>query len=433
MSPTAHHSRRPILVAIGASGGLTALRMAHRLAARDSSEALVVSVIEPPPIYDFEPRRALLVPSIVDEQILERRQSVHDRLHRVDWTMDHGGEPDVEIPYGDPGHEIAAVARAREARLVVVGIGPHSVARRLITSGTAWAACRRAPCPVLAVSERARDIPRIAVIAIDFSPDSINAAREALAFIADGGVVHLVHAWSRIETAMPLAELTAMNDAYAASIPERFDRVRTELGRDRSLTFHTVAMNGKPAEVVLGIARAQHADLVVAGTHGYGMLERWMLGSVSTALLRGAESSVLLVPAPPATEQARLLRHMTGTSVVRSPEHWDAELQDFVRRNHDRRTALEIDDRNIGAQVQETGYSLVGASYDPHDHHVALMFGAAENASAHLTRSLGHVRSVAVASGPRDEDRALFIESEYGSALLTFLDHATANMSPAGV
>ena len=41
---------------------------------------------------------------------------------------------------------------------------------------------------------------------------------------------------------------------------------------------------------------------------------------------------------------------------------------------------------------------------------------------AHLTRRLGDVRSVAVASGSRDEDRALCIECDDGRALLTFLD-----------
>ena len=88
--------------------------------------------------------------------------------------------------------------------------------------------------------------------------------------------------------------------------------------------------------------------------------------------------------------------------MVRASEEWDDELQAFVRRNHHRRTTLEIDDRNIGAQVQEFGYALVGATYDPHDHRIALMFGGGAPGRAHLTRSLGNVRSVAVASGSRD-------------------------------
>jgi hypothetical protein len=115
-----------------------------------------------------------------------------------------------------------------------------------------------------------------------------------------------------------------------------------------------------------------------------------------------------------------LERQTTGTSVTRTPAEWNDELQGFVERNRDRRTVLEIDDPSIGAQVQETGYVLVGAAYDQHDGRVTLMFGGMQAGGAHLTRSLGSVRSLAVHADPNDTDEALFIESGEGSALLTF-------------
>jgi hypothetical protein len=106
---------------------------------------------------------------------------------------------------------------------------------------------------------------------------------------------------------------------------------------------------------------------------------------------------------------------------VREPAEWEAELRAFVLRNRDRRTLLEVDDPAIGAQVQESGLALVGATYDLRDRHLALMFGGARD-GAHLSRSLDHVRTVAVTRGPYDVDRALCIESDTGSTLLTFLD-----------
>ena len=413
---------RPIIVAVGEGGGVSALRMGRAIAARDASDIVVVSVVEPPPSHAFEPLRALPVPWTIEQQLTDRRQSVHGRLHRLGWAAETYREPTIEVSYGDTASEIADLARERGARFIVMGIGPHSIGRRLLATGTAWAASRRAPCPVLAVSERAHDLPRIAVVGTDFSPESIHALLEALPLLADGAVLHLVHAWTRVEAASTIDELTALNDAYAASLPERFDLLTSALECGRALVFNCIAREGRPAEVVLDVAKERGADLIVAGTHGYGMLERWLLGSTSTALLRGAECSVLLAPEPPVAERTRLLRHMTGTSIVRESEEWDDELQAFVRRNHDRRTTLEIDDRNIGAQVQEFGYALVGATYDPHDHRIALMFGGGAPGRAHLTRSLGNVRSVAVASGSRDEDRALCIECDDGCALLTFLD-----------
>jgi len=81
-----------------------------------------------------------------------------------------------------------------------------------------------------------------------------------------------------------------------------------------------------------------------------------------------------------------------------------------------------VDDPSIGAQVQESGLALVGATYDPHDRHVSLMFGDDARHEVHLSRSLDHVRTVAVSSDPRDVDRALYIESDAGATLLTFID-----------
>jgi hypothetical protein len=151
-------------------------------------------------------------------------------------------------------------------------------------------------------------------------------------------------------------------------------------------------------------------------------MERLLVGSVSSALLRGAPCSVFVAPEPPSAEGARLQRHMTGTSSLRAPEEWAEELDAFWRRNRSRRTALEIDDPSLGAQVQETGYALIGASYDHHDRHVSLMFADPAHPEAHLTRTMSGVRSVAVSRGHGDADGALCIESDQGSSLLTFLD-----------
>jgi hypothetical protein len=217
---------------------------------------------------------------------------------------------------------------------------------------------------------------------------------------------------------LPVREIERLNDAYAVSLPERFARLRETLHRDGRFRFQTSAPKGKPAESILAIARAWNADLVVAGTHGAGTLERWVLGSTSNALLRGADCSVLIVPSPGVARRTELARHMSGTSTVKDADEWDDELRAFAIRNSTRRTVLELEDRSIGAQIQETGYSLLGASYDPHDRHVTLMFGG--SGRPHFTRSIAHVESVSVASRPGHEDQALCVESADGRAILTF-------------
>ena len=422
-------ARRPVVAAVGATGGTRPLQMGRTIAARLTTDLVVTSVVEPPPVYTFETNRALLLPWLVEQQLGERREDVHDRLRKLGFGTDQYDHPRVEVRYGDSAHSIGDVARETDARLIVMGIGPHSLRHRLLASGTAWATGRRAPCPTLAVAESLSTLPRVAVFATDFSPESIHAARSAIPLLADDAVVYLVHAWSRVEAAFPSVILATLNERYVASLPERFDRLREALGPLHGITVEDVVLEGRPADLVLALARDRHADLVVAGTHGRGAVERWLLGSTSSTLLRGADCSVLIAPQPPVAERLQLVRLMSGTSTVREPSEWDAELRAFVLRNHDRRTTLEIDAPSLGAQVQESGFSLVGASYDPRDGHVALMFTDSRHPEVHLTRSVDRVRTVAVTSGPRDEDRALYIESDEGSTLLTFFEEPPVRAS----
>lgn len=426
---TRHAAHRPILVAVGPTGGANAFRVAKSIASRDASPIVVASIVEPPPSYSFHTSSALLLPWVVDQQLQERRATVYARLHWLGY--DRSPEPRVEVRYGETGVQLAELASELDARLIVMGIGPYAVRHRLFATGTVWNTSHRASQPVLAVSEEARGLARVAVVATDFSPESITAARAALPLLADGAVLHLVHVWRRVATAFPSDALAQLNERYAGSLPEQFQRFRSALGPCEGIVVETHALEGAPAEVVLALARAQHADLIVAGTHGRGMVERWLLGSTSSALLRAAECSVLLAPAPGVTERLALVRHMEGTSSLRAAAEWDAELSAFVRRNRDRPTMLEIDDPTIGAQVQETGLALVGAAYDSHDHRVALMFAARARRDVHFTRTLGDVRSLAVSSDARDVDQALFIESDGGGTLLTFLDEPRAMSASA--
>ena len=328
-------ARRPIVVAIGETGGVAALRVARALAERDGTHLVLVSAVEPPPIYDFEAAPPLMLPWTVDEQLSERRHVLHNRLHGLGWTVNQPGAPQLVVTYGEVPDSINSLARDRDARLIIMGIGPHAVARRLISAGTASSTSRHAPCPVLAVSEGAHGVPHSAVIAIDFSSESISAAGESLALLADDAVIHLVHVCRKLRSAIANTELDEMTTACETELAVRFDRVRSILGRDRALAFNDITLEGRTAECVLEIARRKHVDLIVAGTHGYGMLDRWLLGSTSTALLHGAACSVLLVPAPPAAE--RRFEH-AGSGSPRGADHSISTLGHVGRSGKDHGT-----------------------------------------------------------------------------------------------
>ena len=57
-----------------------------------------------------------------------------------------------------------------------------------------------------------------------------------------------------------------------------------------------VHLHGDPARELLAFAKEYTVDVIAAGTHGGSAVRRIVLGSVSTALVRGADSWVLVAP-----------------------------------------------------------------------------------------------------------------------------------------
>ena len=65
-----------------------------------------------------------------------------------------------------------------------------------------------------------------------------------------------------------------------------------------ALAITTIVMEGSPKSVILEEADAFDADLIIVGSHGYGMIERFLLGSVSHAVALHAKCSVEIVRSP---------------------------------------------------------------------------------------------------------------------------------------
>jgi nucleotide-binding universal stress UspA family protein len=65
---------------------------------------------------------------------------------------------------------------------------------------------------------------------------------------------------------------------------------------------------GGAAHAIAEIAKKQGADLIVAGTRGYGPIAGLLLGSVTHRLLHIAHCPILVVPSTPAGAVARTER-----------------------------------------------------------------------------------------------------------------------------
>ena len=83
------------------------------------------------------------------------------------------------------------------------------------------------------------------------------------------------------------------------------DAAATHL-RSHHLQAKAAVSVGDPKAEILDHAAAMHADLIVLGANGLGAVERFLLGSVSRAVLRFASCSVALVREPAAESGASL-------------------------------------------------------------------------------------------------------------------------------
>ena len=404
----------PMLVATdGSAGADSAFVAARLLTAHTGADTHVMAVLESITVTDpylgvvpLSPELTRARRDALEARALEQRARLAGAA--TDWP--------VTIVEGDPAREIARVARAQNARLVLMGRGQHMVLDRLVGGETVLRVLRLATVPVLAASPDLMGLPRRIVVGIDFSAYSLRAARAALALAAPDAVVYLVHVVPRLE--LLAAGLESWDANYERALPLAFARVAERLAAVSDAQLEPVTLRGNAGNALIEFGAASRADLVVAGSHGYGFINRLILGSVATKLVRGATCSVLCVPGvgvEPEVEEDGMNAQDTTTVDERE---WARALADFTSRNAGRTCTVEVDQTPLGAQVLGTALPLVGASFDHRTHAITLDFGASRLAGEHLSHTVPAPRQLHVLADAGGRDRALRIAHEGGQTLV---------------
>ncbi len=105
------------------------------------------------------------------------------------------------------------------------------------------------------------------------------------------------------------------------------------------------------------------------------------------------------------------------------PEQWAEHLQRFTDRNASRRTTIEIDQPDIGAQDLESDYPLRGISYNDRDGRIEIMLGDLGDVASHMTHSIAHASELTIVAGSDGRDELLRIVHPGGQTLLRVLDY----------
>ena len=415
-APDSADSAGPIIAAVGGVDPDSVLRAARVVAATSTADVIAVSVFTPLPVIMPGEPSWMMPPEYDEERIDACMSQLTTRLESF------GGAAttwDRRIVHGAPAFALTNLARERRAAMLIVGIGRHRPFDRVFGAETALRTIQRAPCPVLVVHPDFEGPFHDVVVATDFSAASLAAARAALPLISPTATLHVVHAWEPSSAADTRA--TAANATYAKALPERFRRFVELLSMPPEVMVKTVTREGRAAECVLDYAAAHHADLVTAGRHGRTLLQRILVGSQTTALIRAADRSLLIAPEPPCAERDRVRLLVTGSTESSDPAEWKSLFGALSRRNQGRPVVVEVDDVVYGVQVVESGYVLVGVTYDAKMKRIELTVGDREEGARRVTRIIGVVDSVAVEADSMGRDVAVRISHGGGHTALTFL------------
>ncbi len=140
------------------------------------------------------------------------------------------------------------------------------------------------------------------LLATDGTPASQAADEQAILLAAELGarllVVSVINTTARlpVEAMVPggLAGIADEREALATTVQGIVQRARAAGAQATFLVWE-----GDPAEAIVAAAEAEHADLIVVGSHGRGPVGRFLIGSVSDHVVRHAGCPVLVVRATP--------------------------------------------------------------------------------------------------------------------------------------
>jgi nucleotide-binding universal stress UspA family protein len=283
---------RIVVATDGGRESFGALRIAAALAERPGTAVAVVAVVTPFP-HNLSTVVRPDQPVAIDER---GRRAMHERVERRVRALPGAAQWSVQSVVGWPPDAINDVARRWDATLIILGIGRHRRLDRLFGSETAIAVIRHARIPVLAVAPNARELPRRVLAAMDFTEASVSAAELALELMARDGTLTLAHASSFTGRDHALGGLV---DLYRTGAETKLDAARRRLQSGPRSTIETALLDGEAGKALLRYASDEACDLISLGGHAQGLMDRILLGSVRTRVLRAAKCSVLIAPPRP--------------------------------------------------------------------------------------------------------------------------------------
>jgi nucleotide-binding universal stress UspA family protein len=288
-------NRMKVLVAYdGSACADAAIAELPRAGLPDEVEFMVLSVIEnwlPPP-------SGLEIVQHIDRdqefKLLAMQAANRLREMAAGWTAK------AELSVGAPASQILEKAEQWKPDLIVMGAHGRTALGRFFFGSVSQKVLHEANCPVRVAREpeQKSDSTLRLLIGFDGSPGATETLRVVTARKWPAGTeARVVYAaWPSLEfVSKPMvgqiADWLADEDL---KIKRKIDEVVRDLNA-AGLNTSSVIKAENPKQLLINEAESWKADCIFVGARGLGALERWRLGSVSSAIAARAHCSVEVV------------------------------------------------------------------------------------------------------------------------------------------
>lgn len=273
----------------GSDGSLAALRWASALARN------VGARVQPVMAWEYPALSLLPYPAGLPVPPAESMSA--DTLAREAGLLESIDLPD-DVEVNEP-----LVARGRASKVLCQAVAPSDLlvvgSRGLgfvrgVLLGSVSAHCATtAPCPVAIVPELGVGSPGEAVtvlVGVDGSPLSSDAVAWADRWAPAQAELHLVHVWN-LPLAMDFAAASFDSAAIECGGQALLDRAAERVERHE---FHTQLVRGDARIELERLAAG--ADMMVIGARGASVLERVLIGSVTSHAIHHLRTPTVVVP-----------------------------------------------------------------------------------------------------------------------------------------
>lgn len=250
-------------------------------------------------------------PSVIaprDQAAAAAETRAADRLNEVANDLQKRGiQTTVHTTFGNPAMEILRVAEEEECGLIAMSThGRNPVVRGILGSVTDQVA-HHATLPVLTITpQKARQYREAegsflntVILPLDGSELAERARpyveKLARSLSLEVLLVRVVHLEYQAYATGWYADMSGMSYQLEPQAVKYLESVAQGL-EWKGLKVKTKVVRGSPTQALLNIAQATPNSIITMTTHGRSGVSRWLMGSVSDAMVRASGDPVLIIP-----------------------------------------------------------------------------------------------------------------------------------------